>query len=111
MGGGTLYSIAMGRGEHVKAQKTFTLSMVFITVITVIIAGVSYLNLEALARIFGANAETLPYTMAYMRDTFIFALIMSTETCLSIFIRNDGAPQLAVVGLVISTMLNIGLYY
>src|SRR5690625_6447813 len=44
MGGGTLYSIAMGRGEHVKAQKTFTLSMVFITVITVIIAGVSYLK-------------------------------------------------------------------
>src|SRR5690625_3086623 len=63
MGGGTLYSIAMGRGEHVNAQKTFTLSMVFITVITVIIAGVSYLNLESLARIFGAYAETLPYTM------------------------------------------------
>lgn len=111
MGGGTLYSIAMGRGEHVKAQKTFTLSMVFITVITVIIAGVSYLNLESLARIFGANAETLPYTMDYMRVLFIFALIMSLETCLSIFIRNDGAPQLAMAGLVISAILNIGLNY
>lgn len=111
MGGGTLYSIAMGENKPLKAQKIFTLSMVFITVITVVIAALSYMNIEALARLFGANNETLPYTLDYMRILFIFALILSWETCLSIFIRNDGDPQLAMVGLVVSAVLNIGLDY
>lgn len=111
MGGGTLYSIAMGKGDHIKAQKTFTLSMVFITVITIVMTVISYFNLDTLARLFGANDETLPYTLDYMRILFIFSIIMSLETCVSIFVRNDGAPKLAMAGLVISAILNIGLNY
>lgn len=111
MGGGTRYSIAMGENKHVKAQKIFTLSMVFITVTTIIIAAVSYMNLESLARLFGANDETLAYALDYMRILFIFSLILSLEVVVSIFIRNDGDPQLAMVGLIVSAVLNIGLNY
>lgn len=111
IGGGTLYSIAMGENKPMKARKIFTLSMVFITVLTTVIAAISYMNIESLARLFGANSETLPYTLDYMRILFISALILSWEACLSIFIRNDGDPQLAMVGLVVSAILNIGLNY
>lgn len=111
IGGGTLYSIAMGENNPIKAQKIFTLSMVFLTVLTIVISGLSYLNMESLARLFGANDETMPYTLDYMRILFIFSLIISWETCLSIFIRNDGDPQLAMLGLVVSAVLNIGLNY
>jgi len=64
-----------------------------------------------LARLFGANDEALPHTLDYMQILFIFALILSWETCLSIFIRNDGDPQLAMAGFVVSAILNIGLNY
>lgn len=111
IGGGTLYSVAIGENKIVEAQKIFTLSMVLITVITIIIAGISYWNLETLAYIFGANEETLPYVLDYMRILFAFSLIIAWETCLSILVRNDGDPQLAMAGLVVAALLNILLNY
>src|SRR5699024_11377716 len=94
-----------------KAWNIFTLSMVLITVVTVVISGVSYFNMERLAYMFGVNAETLPYVIDYMQILFISALILSLETSLSIFVRNDGDPQLAMIGLVVSAVLHIGLNY
>lgn len=111
IGGGTLYSMAMGEHDKKRAQKIFTLSMLLITVITILIAVLSYVKLESLARIFGANDETMPYVLDYMRILFIGSLILAWETCLSILIRNDGDPQLAMAGLVVSAVLNIGLNY
>ncbi|MBP2259121.1 MATE family efflux transporter [Virgibacillus alimentarius] len=111
MGGGTLYSIAMGENNDDRARKIFTLSMALITVITVVVSVISYINLEALALFFGANQETLPYVLDYMRILFLSSLILSLEAVLSIFVRNDGDPQLAMMGLVVSAILNIGLNY
>src|SRR5699024_3245464 len=106
-----LYSIAMGENDKVKAQKIYTLSMALVTIITIVVAVASLLNLETLARLFGANSETLPYALDYMRVLFLSALILSLEVTLSIFIRNDGDPQLAMIGLAVSAILNIGLNY
>lgn len=111
VGGGTLYSIAMGEGNTKRAQRLFTVSFVLITVITLVIAFISYLNMDSLARLFGANEETLPYAKDYMRILLIFSLILAWENCLSIFVRNDGDPQLAMVGLIVSALLNIVLDY
>src|SRR5690625_138938 len=111
MGGGTLYSMAMGQKNQLQARKIFTLSMVLITVLTIVISAVSYVNMEKLALLFGANQDTLPYVLDYMRISFISSLILSLETRLSIFVRNDGDPQLAMMGLVASSILNIGLNY
>src|SRR5690625_3478283 len=111
MGGGTLYSMAMGRNEAENARKIFTLSMVLIIVVTVIISGMSYFNMERLAYMFGANAETLPYVIDYMQILFISALILSLETSLSIVVRNDVDPWLAMIGLAVQTVTNRALNY
>src|SRR5690625_1045433 len=102
IGGGTLYSMAMGENNPERAQIIFTSSFVFITMITIIISMLSYWKIEWLARLFGANAETLPYVLEYMTILLLFSLVIAIEVCLSIFIRNDGAPQLAMIGLVVS---------
>src|SRR5699024_6044544 len=75
------------------------------------ISALSYWKVEWLAKLFGANAETLPYVLEYMTILLLFSLVIAIEVCLSIFIRNDGAPQLAMVGLIISAILNIVLNY
>lgn len=111
MGGGTLYSMAMGANDPLKARKIYTLSVVLITVVTIVISILGLFNLERLAFAFGANEATLPYVLDYMQILFIASLIMSLEVCLSIFVRNDGDPQLAMMGLVVSAILNIGLNY
>src|SRR5690625_1687239 len=100
IGGGTIYSMAMGENKPRQAQEIFTTSMALVAVITTVISLISYLNIEKLARLFGANDETLPYVLDYMNILLLFSLIIAIEVCLSIFIRNDGAPQLAMLGLV-----------
>lgn len=111
IGGGAVYSMSMGENRPAQAKKVFSTSIAFLTLITIISSVISYLNMENLAYLFGANEETLPYALDYMRILFIFALIIALETCLSIFVRNDGNPQLAMVGLIVSAVLNIALNY
>ncbi|WP_106495669.1 MATE family efflux transporter [Lentibacillus sp. Marseille-P4043] len=111
VGGGTLYSMAMGEGNKKQAQRLFTTSFGFLTLITIIICLIAYINIDGLARLFGANEQTLPYAVDYMRILLIFSLILAWENYFSIFVRNDGDPQLAMIGLVISALLNIGLDY
>ncbi|MGX4669987.1 MATE family efflux transporter [Cerasibacillus sp. JNUCC 74] len=111
VGGGTLYSIAVGAGDKEKGKRLFTISFALITIITIIIAVIGFIFIEPLAKLFGANAETLSYALDYMRILFIFSPILAWETCLSIFVRNDGDPQLAMIGLVVSAIVNIILNY
>ena len=111
IGGGTLYSISLGRNDTERAQKIFTMSLVYLIIVMITVSLAGYFNMEALAKLFGANQETLPYVMDYMGILFIFSLALAGENFVSVFIRNDGDPQLAMIGLVTTALLNIGLNY
>lgn len=111
IGGGAMYSQALGSGMKEKAQEMFTVSMVIVTLLTIFVSAISYYFIEELALFFGANQETLPYVLEYMRVLLLFSLFMVWETTLSVFIRNDGNPNLAMVGLIITSLFNIGLNY
>lgn len=111
IGGGTLYSISLGRNDTERAQKIFTMSLVYLIIVMITVSLAGYFNMEALAKLFGANQETLPYVMDYMGVLFIFSLALAGENFVSVFIRNDGDPQLAMIGLVTTALLNIGLNY
>src|SRR5699024_78741 len=102
IGGGTLYSISLGRNDSERAQKIFTMSLVYLIIVMITVSLAGYFNMEALAKLFGANQETLPYVMDYMGILFIFSLVLAGENFVSVFIRNDGDPQLAMIGLVTS---------
>lgn len=111
IGGGALYSMALGAGEIDRAQRVFSTSMMLVTCITIIISVISYINVEKIILFFGANAETLPYAMDYMKVLLFFALFIAIETSLSIFVRNDGNPKLAMTGLIVTAVINIALNY
>src|SRR5690625_4724756 len=111
IGGGTLYSIAMGRDDEQTAKQFFTLAIVLISIITIVVSFFSYVYIEPLAFLFGANTDTLPYVIDYMSVLLIAALIISLEIAISIFVSNDGERQIAMTGLVITAISNIGLYY
>ncbi|WP_164670535.1 MATE family efflux transporter [Virgibacillus doumboii] len=111
IGGGTLYSIATGARDTIRARRMFTLSMALVTVAMVVIGFAGYITAEPLARVFGANTDTLAYSIDYLQIIFMWAPILGWEATLSIFIRNDGSPKLAMAGLVVSALLNIVLNY
>src|SRR5699024_4676833 len=86
-------------------------SMIATTVIIIVISVVSYLFIEELAVLFGANKDTLGYVIDYIEILLLFSLFMAWEAVLSVFVRNDGNPNLAMLGLVVTAVTNIILDY
>lgn len=111
IGGGTIYSIALGSGDKKKAQHIFTTSFIVVTFITVIVTVFSFIFIEEIGYFFGANEETISYVIEYVRIILVFSIFMAWESALSIFVRNDGNPFLAMISLVITSVLNIVLNY
>lgn len=111
VGGATLYSIELGRNDVQKAQRIFTLSFVTMVIVVSAIIGGLLLNMEAIAYLFGANEDTLPYVKDYLFIVLVFGGVYTFENLLSIFIRNDGNPNLAMAGLITTSVLNIVLNY
>jgi putative MATE family efflux protein len=107
IGGATLYSIALGRNEIKKAQSIFTQAFVFAIILVTGIATLCIWNEERLAYLFGANETILPYVLDYLHVILLFGIVYVLENMLSIFIRNDGNPRLAMMGLIVTSVLNI----
>lgn len=111
MGGATLYSIALGQDKPYEAKKAFTHAMILTVVITGLIIIVCLLFEERLAYLFGANDSIINYVSDYLHIILVFGIVFVLENVLSIFIRNDGSPTLAMVGLIVTSVLNIILNY
>ncbi|MEH6943685.1 MATE family efflux transporter [Bacillus sp. JJ722] len=111
MGGATLYSISLGRNEIKKAQSIFTQSFVLAICIVGVLAILSLWKETEIAYFFGANDRILPYVLDYLHIILVFGIVFVLENVLSIFVRNDGNPRLAMVGLIITSILNIVFNY
>lgn len=53
----------------------------------------------------------MPYTLDFLELLLMFGIIYVLENVLSIFVRNDGNPRLATLGLVVTAVMNIILNY
>lgn len=111
MGGATLYSIALGENKLDLARSIFSQSMTLAVIIVGILMLLCLWQLEELAYLFGANEVILPYTLEYLEVLLTFGIIYVLENVLSIFIRNDGNPRLAMIGLISTALLNIVFNY
>lgn len=111
MGGATLYSIAHGQNKQHRAKEIFTHSIA-LTIITTGLLIVSFLLFEQpLAYLFGANDSIISYVDGYLHIILLFGFVFVFENILSIFIRNDGNPTLAMAGLIVAAVVNIILDY
>ncbi len=111
IGGATQYSFALGEKKIKKAQQIFTRSIILVISITILLAIIAFIFRIPLAYLLGANDETLPYVMDYMNVLLLFGFVLTLENILSIFVRNDGDPNLAMVALIATAVINIILNY
>ncbi|MFD0768784.1 MATE family efflux transporter [Bacillus sp. CGMCC 1.60114] len=111
MGGATMYSIALGENKIERARSIFTQSMTVAVAIVSMLMIVCLWKIEDIAYLFGANDVILPYSLDYLHVLFTFGIIYVLENILSTFIRNDGNPNLAMTGLIVTAVLNIVLNY
>lgn len=111
VGGSVLMSIYRGRGEKEKADAYFTAAFLMNLAVWLILLIFCVLFMEDLAWILGGTEETMPYIMEYIpyiiwgMGAYFFSSFLQT------FVRNDGAPNLAMNAVIAGGVTNIVLDY
>ena len=66
---------------------------------------------EQIAVFLGADAQTAGYAADYIRILLVFSPLFLGNNLLLSFTRNDGAPGLAMTGMIVGSLTNIVLDY
>ena len=111
VGGSVLMSILRGEGDEKGSNAYFSTSLVAMCVVLALSLAFFTAFMEKIALVFGGTPETMPFIMDYMpyigwgMGLFFFSSYLQT------FIRNDGAPRLAMYAVVSGGVANIILDY
>ena len=107
VGGSVLYGNARGEGNTEKANALFTAATALMVGLILFAWVVFALFHEPIFTFFGADAELMPTVMEYARWLIWFLPAFILPTFISSFIRNDGAPNLAMTALIVGGGVNI----
>lgn len=107
IGGSVSMSIARGTHNFEKARRYFTLSFLGLLIISLILWGIYISCIPSLLRLMGANDNLYPHAMSYMSYINTFLPFAVFSNYLAIFVRADGDPNRAMVGVLLGGALNI----
>ena len=111
MGGGTKYSIRQNQGEPEEADRAFSASVLLAAGFAVVFFTAGLLLPGTLARLLGADGAVFEMTATYLRVILLFAPMFLFNNLFLCFVRNDGAPQLAMTTMVLGSLSNVVLDY
>ena len=111
MGGGTRYSIRKNQGDGDSANRAFTGAVYLVIGFAVIFLALGILCPGPLARLLGADGAVFDMTATYLRVILLFSPAFLSNNLLLCFVRNDGAPQLAMAGMITGSLSNVVLDY
>ena len=111
VGGATCYSIRIGAGETDTAPEFFTLSTAvgLFTGILLTLTGVFFSR--PIAALLGGEGPILDLASDYLRIMLLFSCAFILNQVLVCFVRNDGAPNLAMAAMLAGSASNIVLDY
>lgn len=109
VGCGTDYALRSAEGKD--ASRSLPTALTFGAVWAFSFALLGLFAAESLSRLLGADETTLGMTVVYVRTTLLFAPAYLFNAILQGFVRNDGAPRLAMLSLLASSGMNILLDY
>ena len=109
VGGANVYSFHKGMGEGEKANNIFCQCLAFAAAVGVILALLGFFLRDELSIFIGANEALLPYASVYMQWSAPFSLIQMVTFGLSVFVRNDDDPKIAMLGSVFGAVIKAAL--
>ncbi|MGI6181902.1 MAG: MATE family efflux transporter [Agathobaculum sp.] len=107
MGGAPRASIAMGAGEHEKAERTLGTCTAALWGLAVVLTAVFLLFQRPLLVLFGASPDTLPYAMQYLNIYVLGTIFVMTALGLNGFITAQGRSSVAMKTVLIGAVLNV----
>lgn len=111
IGGANHFSSYKGKNDFKSANSSFLHSIYFLSALSIIINLTTILFPAAVGRILGADDELLPYVIDYIKWVALFGILYMPGLGISIFIRNDNAPGLEMIGTLGGAITNIVLDY
>lgn len=111
MGGATQYSILKGQKKDREADSVFTnilSAALFVAAVFTLTGGLAS---KAITDMLGADAQVFQMTNTYLKVLLLFAPAFLLNDVLICFVRNDGNPRLAMLGMLLGSLSNIILDY
>ena len=111
IGGSVLFGFSRGKCEEQEAQGYFTTALILTAILAVLSAVLCNVFFEPLLNFLGCTPAMREYAVPYGRilmtvsPTYIFSCFLQA------FVRNDGAPRLAMTGVVSGGITNVVLDY
>lgn len=110
MGGATVVAIRMGRGDKEGANHAFMTALSMTVAVSVLLTVVGTVFAQQIVDFSGASklsAEMREMSRQYLFFYSAFSVPALLSSGLSVFVRNDGSPTLAFVGMCIGAVANI----
>lgn len=110
MGGATVVAIRMGRGDQEGANHAFMTALSMTIAMSVILMIVGMVFAQQIVDFSGASrlsAQMREMSRQYLFFYSAFSIPALLSTSLSVFVRNDGSPALAFVGMCTGAVANV----
>lgn len=110
MGGATVVAIRKGRGDKEGANHAFMTAFALTAFVALVLMVVGMTFSRQIVDLSGARKlsdEMRKMSADYLFYYSAFSIPMLMSTCLSVFVRNDGAPTLSFVGMCVGAVSNI----
>ena len=111
MGGATRFAILRSQGAARRADSVFTHTLAMAAAAAAVFAALGAFAAPALAALLGADGATAAMTATYLRVLLLFSPAFLLNDVLVCFVRNDGAPQLAMAATVSGSLANVVMDY
>lgn len=111
MGGATRYSILYHQGKETDSQRVYTHTLGLGAVLALLFFLCGLFGVDAITHVLGTDEEIFVITRTYLQVLLLFSPLFLLNDIILPFVRNDGAPRLAMIGLMASSLSNIILDY
>lgn len=111
IGGATRYNIQKSGNSKEQGNQTYTTTVWLGLISGFIYMGIGIALSKPLAELLGADKDILPMTSIYLKTILIFSPCFILNNILVVFIRNDGGPKTAMLGMLIGSLGNVLLDY
>ncbi len=111
MGAAARFSLTAPSPDSRVHRTIFTQALYLAALASAIFSFTGLFFTPGLASLLGADGTTLPYAVPYLRVLLMFSPLFLFNNTLLCFVRNDGAPGLAMTGMITGSLTNIVLDY
>ncbi len=111
IGGSVLFGFSRGKGEEKEARGYFTTALLLAAILAVLSVVLCNVFFEPLLDFLGCTPAMREYAIPYGRILMLASPLYIFSCFLQAFVRNDGAPRLAMAGVVAGGITNVILDY